>query len=378
MSQTIHRIDPNPDTVIILRNPTIDFAPWDSPDPSANDEEALEEEGDDKSPQAETRLEPIGDSSASEVGSTPSTLPGVPDDNHDPLEEDGIRFEVSSRHLMLASPRFKTMLSGRKWQEGVPGLDGRFVIRTEDWDEEAFRILMNVIHTRNRAVPRTIDLDLLAKIAVLVDYYDCSETIELFKDIWIDHVNKTAPAPSNYCRDLMLWVCVAWVFGLEETFLATTEVAMRQSKDCIRALGLPIPPRIIDEIDHHRFQAIESIISQLYDLQEILFSEDYQCQSNSKSSHECGSMLYGVLTKEIHRLGLMSPYPEPPFEGLGFQDLSNKLQTMKKSRWGTSADSQNYRGFVHHTCSVITEVQPMINKTSEKLCGLVLADFLHT
>ncbi|CAJ2508725.1 Uu.00g137510.m01.CDS01 [Anthostomella pinea] len=46
-------------------------------------------------------------------------------------------------------------------------------ICAEDWDANALSILMYVIHGRHRGVPRSASLELLTKIAVLVDYYKC-------------------------------------------------------------------------------------------------------------------------------------------------------------------------------------------------------------
>jgi hypothetical protein len=58
-----------------------------------------------------------------------------------------------------------------------------FHISAEDWDEDAFAILMNVFHLRNYRVPCSITLEMLAKIAVLADYYKCEESIQLFINV---------------------------------------------------------------------------------------------------------------------------------------------------------------------------------------------------
>lgn len=38
-------------------------------------------------------------------------------------------------------------------------------------------ILMNIIQGRNRSVPEIINLEMLARLAILVDYYDCHEVL---------------------------------------------------------------------------------------------------------------------------------------------------------------------------------------------------------
>lgn len=49
-----------------------------------------------------------------------------------------------------------------------------------------FLILMMILHGRTRAVPRKISSKRLSEMAVLVDYYECYEAVEVFSDMWID------------------------------------------------------------------------------------------------------------------------------------------------------------------------------------------------
>jgi hypothetical protein len=155
--------------------------------------------------------------------------------------EDEIYYHVSSRHLRLASPRFDSMLTKGKWTEGVPNEnDGRYHISAEDWDVEALLLLLNVLHHRNRQVPRILSLEMLAKIAVLIDYYDCAEAVELCTERWTEHIRKASPIPSVVCRDLMLWMCISWVLRMPDEFTQTTAIALRQIDRGLLTLGLPI------------------------------------------------------------------------------------------------------------------------------------------
>ncbi|KAH8751607.1 hypothetical protein F5883DRAFT_434009, partial [Diaporthe sp. PMI_573] len=76
----------------------------------------------------------------------------------------------ASKHLKSASPVFKAMLDGN-WKESNLTSDLYYTLYASDWDTEALQIIMDVMHSRSRRVPRSITLELLAKIAVLVDYY---------------------------------------------------------------------------------------------------------------------------------------------------------------------------------------------------------------
>jgi hypothetical protein len=50
-------------------------------------------------------------------------------------------------------------------------------------DNETFAILMNIFHLRNHKVPRTIKLETVAKVTILVDYFERGESVKVFIDI---------------------------------------------------------------------------------------------------------------------------------------------------------------------------------------------------
>lgn len=57
----------------------------------------------------------------------------------------------------------------------------------------SFLILMMIIHGRTRAVPRKLSLKRLSEMAVLVDYYECYEAVELFSDMWVPMEQRHIP-----------------------------------------------------------------------------------------------------------------------------------------------------------------------------------------
>ena len=109
-----------------------------------------------------------------------------------------------------------------------------------------FEILLNILHLPNRQVPVDITLVRLAKFAVLVDYYDCWEAVEVWTNIWIKDLEKKEPVPAVYSRELVLWMLIAWVFEMPGNFNKTTLIALRQSQTpMIQDMGLPISPVVI-------------------------------------------------------------------------------------------------------------------------------------
>lgn len=144
---------------------------------------------------------------------------------------------------MLASPVFKKLLSGG-WKENVTFLQkGSVEITAEGWDTEALLIMLRAMHCQHHSIPRTVTLEMLAKVAVLVDYYKCKEAVGIFTDIWITALKGTIP--NAYSRELILWLWISCFSGLSAEFRKITSTAMSRSNGLIDSLGLPIPDKII-------------------------------------------------------------------------------------------------------------------------------------
>lgn len=103
--------------------------------------------------------------------------------------------------------------------------------------------MLRIIYCQSHQIPRKLTLEMLAKVAVLADYYDCRKAVVFFADTWINALDE--PIPTTYSRDLILWLWVAWYFHLPASFKEATSTAMSLSNGWIGNLGLPIPEEII-------------------------------------------------------------------------------------------------------------------------------------
>ncbi|RYO65256.1 hypothetical protein AA0113_g5273 [Alternaria arborescens] len=397
MAPVVHVIDPDPDTVLILRNPCTTFAPWDSEEkPQSPVVRVSKKERKKKSKRRVDSLDPpehypslaldglavdsnetfpedrFGGSNGSAGASSASEVAPSLTRHKEPVEpeEESIHYHVSSRHLMLASPVFKRALNKDGFTESVRNeIDGFFHVQASDWDPEAFLIVLQILHGRNKQVPRKVSLDMLAKIAILEDYYTFGESLDVFTEMWIQELIRVS-IPTVYCRDLVLWIWVAWLFDKDQQFEEATTVAIKQSTEALRTLDLPIPPILSDEIDNTRYQAIEFVIEALHDRLERYRSTDYLCPSNANQSFMCGSFLLGSVTKELSRLNFMSPRPEVPFPGLSF-DRTCELVGAMQSPWWYSANGSYSRA---HSCTLNAAMKTLIEDVSTAVGGLNLGD----
>jgi hypothetical protein len=234
-------VDPNADTIIVLRDQGAYVAVWDDaaefprppfvlPGTVSNDLTADD---------SETVVKEERDCGSDEFeGKNPES---------EAQAENETRFHVSSRHLKLASTYFHKNLSDR-WDQHERDEKGRVLLSEVGWSKGAFARLMCVIHGRTRAVPRTLALKDLAETAHMVNYYDCAEVVEVYSVVWIQHLKDTGYTPMSYGMDLVLWLCVAWVFGEEHVFNELTKVAMFQCRSGMQIMGLPIPEIVTSKL----------------------------------------------------------------------------------------------------------------------------------
>ncbi|KAK8121399.1 hypothetical protein PG999_005519 [Apiospora kogelbergensis] len=402
MANRCHEIDPDGDVELILRNPDAPFAEWDEnflveyvpslleiPEPVATQDfrestrKPKKKKGKNSKPiiRLFRSLDPGNESvTCPEVPEpVPEPAPEQPEPEPEPpahepepvgddvktrsssqsrdaahsAEDVEVHMQLSSKHLMLASVVFKKMLQG-PWEESRT-----HTMEASDWDAEALLILMNIIHGRNRAVPRSISLEMLAKIAVLVDYYQCHEAVELFAACWTQNLS---PLPKEYCRDLTLWISISWVFYRKDLFETLTKVAIKETAGPLQTLGLPIPQHIVEVIDQQRQETINDIISGLHTLVSYF-------HIRSKCTFECSSILLGALTKQMQIKGLLEPKPKRPFLGHSVAGTTAIVCDFKTPNWTVPGS------YYSHGCKLESFMDTTIKSFTDGVNGLQLDEF---
>lgn len=163
-----------------------------------------------------------------------------------PPSQTGLRIKVSSKHLALASRVFRTKLQSGRARAAARQSDGRVHVQlAEGFDARAVSMVMNAVHGRGSRVPRSVDLETLARIALVVDRFQLLDAVDVYAERWISGLETTALLPDAPGRDLSLWIYIGHVFRRAETFRAATKLAAVQSPGPIRTFGLPIRDKII-------------------------------------------------------------------------------------------------------------------------------------
>ncbi|KAI3537971.1 hypothetical protein CSPX01_09768 [Colletotrichum filicis] len=302
-------------------------------------------------PEQEAYLEPEPDPEAyGRLHPEPETYEETKPETPEELE---VRYLVSSRHLALASRYFSTKLSGPWIEASVRVIDGCYHMEATDWDPEALLILMQIIHGKTRSVPRQVDFEMLAKLAVLVDYYDCHEVIEVFYSLWIEPLREDLP--SLYCRDSVLWLLISHVFREDAIFKDMTGLAVLQSADPIQTMELPIPSIVVDLVDWRRQDAVEFIFGVLRNLLDAFRYDTAGCDFT------CSSVLFGALTKEMDRYELLDPKPVKPYQGYSIEDTEKIVRSFRSPEWRT-----RYKQREKHPCTLRSMIECYLNADFDK------------
>ncbi|KAF5684515.1 hypothetical protein FCIRC_3858 [Fusarium circinatum] len=309
---------PKGDTDILLRKPnyrsyqeTLPQAADPDVDAQENDEGA--EQDDQNEPQPPV-VEMLDDGT--------SSIESLDDlKNLKPFNEDGqiveLSYRVSSAHLMLVSPVFKAMLDG-PFRESSRNEDGRFEVKTSE------------------DVPKTIELGLLTDIAILVDYYEYHEIVEMFAENWIASIIPEDEIERSNHRTNMARLFISWVFGKSELFDSVVKDLLKVTAGPIKT-DLPLPSVILDSIEDHRQALTQSFLDNLYALLNSFWLNDRGCHT------ECTAIMLGMLIKQMLRFGLEVPRATGrPAVEKSFSQLRDFSSNLKSPVWIARDDKYDH------------------------------------
>ncbi|KAG6315557.1 hypothetical protein E4U44_001281 [Claviceps purpurea] len=382
MQNLRYDLDPQGDTILVLRRPNTNQPLWepkdevsklkqknrtrrrklfgldfmsDTEDESSHDEQAPEPISPSIDPNVPIERDMKSGSAEKDLDTDSQESPQENSDCHE------VEFRLSSRHLALASPVFKAMLSGF-WKESAPSSDqdngsakpwsplqsgsncqARYELTATEWVVEDFLLLMNIVHGHSGQVPYSVDLETLARMSVLVDYYQCQEVTQFVVGLWIDKLSGRLPSlPTQYGRECVAWIFVSWVFSRRNIFEKMTLLAIASS--------------VLEQKTDHYIDEIFSVVGKLC---KDLWKGRRGC------SVECTSMLLGSLMKVMDENEL--------YRACSAKQATRAVLSLKPGKWSTY-DSKHL-GASSHSCTLEKLLRPDIQKLWDGLKGLELDDY---
>ncbi|KAL7903881.1 hypothetical protein GGI35DRAFT_490969 [Trichoderma velutinum] len=322
MEPTLHKLDANGDTLLTLSNSNQLFVNYRPPWKSALPQHDVLKE-------LQLWTIPTGSTKKSTTGS--------------------IQMQLSSKHLQLASDYFTKMMTNDSWKESMPKDGFAFSVSANGWNEEAFLTVMRILHAQTTTLPQIVNLEMLAKIAVIVDYYQCHGATDFFTKAWITKLEE--PLPTSFGRSLLLRFLVSWVFSEADTFRQLSQIIIRESIGPANAQDLPIPEAIIDALDKERQDIVSGVILGLHNLK-VQF-----CQGKDGCSLNCSSISLGALMKEA-----VKNIPEPSYTSPAHGASWNGRHQVSKAE--------------PLSCSLKVKINSIIDEQLDKANGLDLESFI--
>ncbi|KAJ2969739.1 hypothetical protein NQ176_g8513 [Zarea fungicola] len=281
-------------------------------------------------------------------------------------EDNVVRFRISSSHLRLASAQFRRLLSSTypNTLEGQLSLeDGTKcnVLGTEQWDSKVFLMLLQIVHGYNRQVPDSIDLDTLGKLAILVDYYECHERVELFARRWIEALR--GQVPKAYGDAAILWLAISWVFIDKPIFKQMTQIILRHSTCPFQADTLPLPPILIENLESKKQEATRELFASVQRLEMELGDGKRGC------SDACCTMLLGSVVKERRKHDVDCWWFAPPL-ARSLEASKNAILAFKSPIWYAGYGSSS------HGCTPVKLLRPEIDEIWASIEGFDIEDYV--
>ncbi|CAG9977258.1 unnamed protein product, partial [Clonostachys byssicola] len=210
-------------------------------------------------------------------------------------------FLCSKKHLSTASRRAHKVLCGG-FKESIPDEgDGLHHWTIQPiFDSYAWKIVLKIIHGRNRDLPRTVTVEQLAGIAAIVDDLGCHEVVWFFAQGWLPQPPYAFHILTE--QDTARLILIAFVFDQPEMFQYATQQAVVETFPNSFEFGIPIRPIILEHIKEQRDAVVQSLLDGLKQIQNQLLEKKLGCNFG------CRAMLLGTLIQklDIRPLGMFS------------------------------------------------------------------------
>ncbi|GKU20859.1 unnamed protein product [Fusarium langsethiae] len=237
--------------------------------------------------------------------------------NVSPVDSE-VRLRVSSRHLILASRTFRAMLEG-PWSEATSSYQSVRQINATGWDAMAFAVVLDIIHGRPRGIPERMNIGLLARIATVVDYYECHDAMHACLKNWLSENPELSDPMLNLCKTSLLCLYVAWVFSEKSTISNMTYLALSHGEGLAQIDTFDLPLGVmLDKIDEKRQSLISKSLQLFDDLRKDLLDEQGCPQ---RDELECTALTLGVLMRAQYQLSSPDRPLERPYNGYSITNV---------------------------------------------------------
>ncbi|KAK2469054.1 hypothetical protein H9L39_19322 [Fusarium oxysporum f. sp. albedinis] len=241
-------------------------------------------------------------------------------------------FLCSQKHLTLASRRASKLFSSA-FKEASKQDDGLYHWNFGDvFDVQAFEVVLKIIHGKTRGVPQNAELDLLSKIASIVDDLQCYDALSFCSERWLSSYGGFYRLPESMDKTLAQLILVSFVFANKHMFRRCIQRAARYTCEGMPTFDLPIRADIPRRIEESRTEVLQYLVDGLYKVHDDLLQRKLGC------SEGCRALLLGSLL-QVMTAACLYPRPESPFYSLRLDSIISSLRDMQPSMYYSSPAS---------------------------------------
>ncbi|PQK14208.1 hypothetical protein BB8028_0004g11380 [Beauveria bassiana] len=240
------------------------------------------------------------------------------------------KFLVSSHILRHASQVFRKDLDpSGPWRQPEIQPDGLRHKNLDGFDPKALKHVLDLIHFRNDRVPDKLEMEELAEVAVIVDYFQCHEAMRFVVKSWIreDRIKEVIDE-AQPGRPLFLWLLIAYVFGIDAITNAAAKTIIENNRGPFDSMELPFSESITSRMNNARETIIQRLLENIYQFKDTL-STDKVSECNPFCEPVCEILALGGLQRKLCSTGLY-PRPEKPFYGVCVSDVNSMIETYLK------------------------------------------------
>jgi hypothetical protein len=284
-----------------------------------------------------------------------------------------VRMRLSSKHSILASKYFESALT-QGFAESQPVSGYAHVVTADSMFVEALQLVFSIVHGQTHQVPRTISLDLLAKVAVVVDYYKFHKAVDFYFHVWIKEISQ--PRVWLYGPDFLLRLVVACIFQETDIFTQLTLTVLWQARGPIHELGVAPLSRIVGK--HLPDGGVFMQMSNRGNGPSRRDQAETHCSADRTDEDSHAKLLYRA--QELLVPVFHDPEPQAPFHGLGMAAVEAGIENIRAYRWYEVSRGNPIVSFgtnTPHGCRLSHYTRPVLDSLDESVLGLAWSSFFQ-
>ncbi|KAF2436229.1 hypothetical protein EJ08DRAFT_645232 [Tothia fuscella] len=259
-----------------------------------------------------------------------------------------VHLRVSCEKLISSSQCFRAMLEDSKFREGSElKKQGHIEIELLEPEDEPqpLMLIIGTLYHENTTAPTSISLSMLYQVAILVDKFQWHDLMGPMSASWFMALVQPK-FPDAFSTEVVQYLWIAWVFGLEACFKKLTRLAMQDNRNPIdwKKENTRLPERVIDSINQQRQMAFGCIEATLRKFRgHILLPGTIFHNPEQRQDRTMRGLILGCVELSCQDLRL-GDFARKDHAGLSIRSVKSSISALESlDGWAVDTCSSGYR-----------------------------------